>query len=838
MLSEILEKEILPFVDKPGRYCGGETNSIIKEHTGRTKIALIYPDVYEVGISNIGLKILYDILNREESIVCERAFSPWLDMEKFLREKGLPLFSLETKTPLSGFDILGISFQYELLYTNFLNILDLSGIPFYSKDRTQNHPFIIGGGPVSGNLEPVAPFLDAVCVGDGESRILEMSKIIREAKARGTSRQSVLKQLSEIEGVYVPGLYEEKEEDGYLVPKGKMVKRYIEPDLNAIEFVENQILPNVQAVQDRAVIEAARGCTRGCRFCQAGMTYRPVRERSVNQILSIARSAIEHTGYREFSLISLSVSDYSELTVLIESLDRQFSGHGISFSLPSLRLDSFSLDLAQKVKEIRKSGLTFAVEGGTQAIRDSINKGVEESELLKVIGIAKGLGWKSVKLYFMIGLPFTTIPEEINGIAELIQKMVWLNRGISITVSVALFIPKPHTPFQWEKQGDPEEANLEFKRLIQILKKNRNVNIRFNNPFLSAIEGIFSRGDRRLSRAIEIAFRKGARFDGWNDQMNFGLWKEAFLEAGVSGDFYLRQKPLFAELPWDFVNTGAAKEFFVKELEKASRLELTEDCRDACVNSCGTCDFQEVKPMLAIQRESPIIDENFLRYVRLDNAPKFVCRFLYTKQGAQKYTSPTDLEELFSRTLIRADLPIVFTKGFNPHIRVEMNWALPIGFESVYEVAEIELASSVSEAEWLKKMNAELPAGIRVLQASVNAIPCAKLSKKAKEHFVLFEIESPLDEKTILENREKAVSFEKITAKASKIINLKDSIQSLSVTNGRMAVTYFQKEGGARIQDIIAGLLGLDVRQAVVYHPIIKKRYIEQDGTSILLMEV
>ena len=526
-----IEKEILPFVEKPSRYIGGEWNAEIKNHTGKTSIALIYPDLYEVGISNIGLKILYHILNSREDIVCERAYAPWADMEEYLRRLSLPLFSLETKTPLGDFDILGFSFQYELLYTNFLNMLDLSGIPFQSKDRSGQMPFIIAGGPVTPNLEPIAPFLDAVCVGDGETVIVQMVDAIKNGKLSKKSRLEILESLARIEGVYVPSLYREMEENGMIVLDGKKVRRAIECDLEKIDFVTKQILPNLQAVQDRAVVEAARGCTRGCRFCQAGIAYRPVRERSLDNILEITRQAVKKTGYREFSLISLSISDYSALIPLIENLDAQFSRHGVSFSLPSLRLDTFTLDLAKKVKEVRKSGLTFAVEGGSQQIRDAINKGVSEEELIKVVQIAKSLEWKSVKLYFMIGLPETGAADEIEGIAALVERVARDARGMNITVSVAVFIPKPHTPFQWEAQMLPEAGMEAFRKLIGLMKRHRNINIRYNNPYLSYIEGIFSRGDRGLG-AIETAFRKGARFDGWNDRINLEIWNEAFRETG------------------------------------------------------------------------------------------------------------------------------------------------------------------------------------------------------------------------------------------------------------------------------------------------------------------
>lgn len=839
----VIEREILPFVEKPARYTGGELNSVVKDRAGKTSVALIYPDVYEVGISNIGLKILYDIVNKQKDLVCERAYAPWADMEKELREKNVPLYGLESKTPLGEFDILGFSFQYELLYTNFLNMLDLSGIPFYSTDRKENHPFIIAGGPASVNPEPVARFLDAVAVGDGEKVILDIARAVRNGKLKNKKRQDILQDLAKIEGVYVPSLHVEEDKNGFIVPKGEMIKRAFFPDLEDCDFVTKQIIPNIQAVQDRAVVEAARGCTRGCRFCQAGMTYRPVRERSAATILKLAREAVKNTGYHEFSLISLSISDHSQLSTMIETLDKQFSSHGVSFSLPSLRLDSFTLDLAKKVREIRKSGLTFAVEGGTAVIRESINKGVKEDELMNVISIAKGEGWKNVKLYFMIGLPHTNAADEIKGIAELCEKIAQRYRDMSMTVSVAVFIPKPHTPFQWSAQLGPDEGLARFHELIQLLKRNRRINIRYNNPHLSYLEGIFSRGDRKLAWAIEAAFKKGARFDGWNEKADLNLWGEAFKEAGIDPAFYLKEKTTDTVLPWEIIDAGADRKFLLKELEKSVSGLPTADCsnaRNACANDCGNCDFEEVKPRLQKNRRSPEprVDRGFLKNIVIGTEPAYLMRFIYTKTGAMKFINPIDLEELLSRALIRADIPIVFTKGFNPHIRVEMGWALPVGFSSLYEPAEVELSKKISGNKFLKLMNRTLPAGVRVEKAECFKTPRPKLARAGKDQLVSFVIDSAVPPKTVSDNLKNASKFVKITSKGEKTLDLNEYITDLSFRGTKTLVTYFQTEGGARIQDVINGMTGFDVRQAVQLDPLILKRSARKDGDEIELFQL
>lgn len=815
-----VQEEILPYVEKPARYVGGEINQVQKSAAGRTRIALLYPDAYEIGISNLGLKILYHLLNQEDDFVCERAYAPWTDMEARLREKGLPLYSLESKTPLGEFDILGFSFQYELLYTNFLNILDLSGIPFRSAEREEGHPFILAGGPAALNLEPVAHFLDAVCLGDGESRIIAMSRVIREGRARGDSRAVILSALAEVEGVYVPSLYREEENRGHLLARGPAVRRYVEPDLEEIDFCTSQLLPNMKAIQDRAVIEVARGCTRGCRFCQAGMTYRPLRERSVATLLGLARRAIRETGYREFSLISLSISDYSRLFELVDRLDEQFSPHGVSFSLPSLRLDSFSLELAKKVQEIRKSGLTFAVEGGTQRIRDIINKGVTEEELYGVLDIAGSLGWRSVKLYFMIGLPQGPGAEqedEIQGIHDLVVRLHRRYPRLGITVSVAIFVPKPHTPFQWDAQMSPDEGREAFTRLLNPFRKNHKINIRFNNPRVSFLEGVFSRGDRSLSRVVELAWQKGARFDGWNEHFNLDLWLECFAQAGIDPYAYLRARELTDALPWEVTDNGASRGFLLEERAKAWTAGLTADCRVGCV-SCQICDFRTVMNREA-RDTRPAVDPDYLREIQVrDREAVGSLRFVYTKLEEQRYLTQVDLEEMLSRAMIRAGIPVKFSAGFNPHISIEMGWAIPTGFESSYEVSQVDVWEEISGEEFCTRMNAVLPAGVQITQA--RALPLAhKLNRHTKQQEVVFELDCPLTRAEVEERCRAYPVFRKVTPKKTKEITVAEFLKYFTIKDQKMTVCYRQTDGGARLQDMIEALCGWDQAAAQVYRP-------------------
>ncbi len=830
-LKEILSKEILPFVEKPARYAGGEFNSIVKNPEGKTRVALIYPDVYEVGISNLGLKILYNILNEEKDIFCERAYAPWFDMESKLREKNIPLFSLETKTPLNEFDIIGFSFQYELTITNFLNILDICKIPLHSNER--NNPFIIGGGPILSNPEVLAPFLDVIVIGDGESRVVEITSVIAAGKKSGKKKLEILEQISKIEGCYVPVFYKTREINGYSIPEGKTIRRYVEKDLNRLSFPISQIVPNIQAVQDRAVIEVARGCTRGCRFCQAGMIYRPIRERDIPTIIDCSRKIITKTGYREIALLSLSISDYSGLYSLINHLEEEFSPHGISFSLPSLRLDTFTLELAEKAQEIRKSGLTFAVEGGSNSIRNYINKGVNEDELFNVISIARNLGWKSVKLYFMIG--FKDVKEEVEAIVELAKRMSTSFRTTNITISIAVLIPKPHTPFQWKRQLSPEEGKMAFDMLIKELKNFKNINIRYNNPFVSFLEGVFSRGDRKVSKVIERAFRKGARFDGWSEHFNFELWMECFKEEGVDPYFYLAEKNLDTIFPWDIIDERVSKKFLTDEFKKALSEELTKDCREKCNSYCGNCD-KEIKNVFVSKKEIKK-DEKFLSNIWIKNEPKYIFRFLYNKLDNAKYFSTIDVENHFSYSFVRANVGISFTKGFNPHIKVRTLDALPVGIESRYEIGEVELSIYEEVNEIIKRLTKCLPQGLEIKEGIIFKKGEKKLSNLSP-HFIELVIKPELSKEEIERNYNDSKNFIKKTIKNEKVISLHNYIKKWELESGDLFITYYQEEGGARLKDIIEGLTGFDIRKAAAFEPVILKRFIIKENEEVLLLRV
>ena len=595
-------QRLLSQVSKPTRYIGNEYNSITKDLNDiKVHIALAFPDVYEVGMSHLGIKILYHLLNEYADIYAERVYAPWVDFEALMRREGLPLFSLESKTPLSQFDFVGFTLQYELSYTNIINMLELSNIPVFSWERDDSHPFIIAGGPCAFNPEPLADIIDFFIIGEAEEAILEVIDIYKDFKGRGGSRQEFLYEAAKIPGVYVPSLYEVSYNDDGTIssisPKRDhlphIIQKRVIADLDSAYYPRNFIVPYMDIVHDRAVLEIFRGCTRGCRFCQAGMIYRPVREKSVEHLEKLAKDIIASTGYGEITLSSLSTSDYSNLKQLTEVLNEDFRDSKVGLSLPSLRIDAFSLELAQQVQEIKKSGLTFAPEAGTQRLRDVINKGVTEEDLLSSVRDAFTLGWNKVKLYFMIGLPTETY-EDLKGISDLANAVVDVYRqvnghtkGLTVTVSTSTFVPKPFTPFQWESQITLEEIYDRQNFLKKLLKKSKNITYRWHNGKLSFLEAVFSRGDRKLGKVLKIAQEKGCKFDGWDEFFDLDKWLAAFKEANVDPNFYAYRKRSETEkFPWEIIDAGVDRKFLLRELEKAKNGETTPDCRIRC-HGCG-----------------------------------------------------------------------------------------------------------------------------------------------------------------------------------------------------------------------------------------------------------
>ena len=608
-IEKYLEK-----VEKPSRYTGGEYNSIIKNKKDvNIRFAFCFPDTYEIGMSHLGLKCIYHTLNSIDDVWCERSFMPWVDMEEVLRENNIPLYALESKDALSKFDILGFTLQYEMSYTNVLAMLDLSGIPFLSKDRDNNHPFISAGGPCSVNPEPLSEIIDFFIVGEGEEVIVEVMDAYREYKNSGSvNRDDFLIKIMDIEGVYVPKFYDVTyNEDGTIKERKALngapetVKKRVVEDLDKLPHPENIIVPYTEIVHDRVTAEIFRGCIRGCRFCQAGFIYRPVRERRAKTIVDIATKSLNSTGYDEVSLCSLSTSDYTELTELTDELMKFTVDRKINFCLPSLRVDNFDLSLAKKVQEVRKTSLTFAPEAGSQRMRDVINKNVNEEDILKTTSLVFNNGWSGIKLYFMIGLPYETM-DDVIGIKDLAYKVQntyfeidkpQRPKGARITVSTSSFVPKPFTPFMWASQNTISEIR-EKQDTLKHEMKSKIINYNWHDADLSILEGVFARGDRKLNKVLISAYKKGCRLDGWNEHFKYDKWMEAFEENKIDYSFYNHRERSYEEiLPWDFIDIGVSKEFLKKENEKAKQATVTPNCREKCAG-CGINKMVECKEQL------------------------------------------------------------------------------------------------------------------------------------------------------------------------------------------------------------------------------------------------
>lgn len=605
MVSKEVEKLLLK-VQKPGRYVGGELNEVIKDKKDvDVRFAFCFPDTYEIGMSHLGMKILYGQFNSVPYIWCERVFAPWVDMEELMIENNIPLYALESGDPISEFDFIGFTLQYELSFTNMLNMLRLGNIPIRSSERTELKNIVCAGGPCACNPEPIADFVDLFFIGEGEDVDLEVIELYRKCRDEGKSKQEFLQLAAQIEGVYVPSLYDvEYNEDGTIksfTPKSgapAVIHKRIMPEMDEVYYPDNFVVPNIEIVHDRAVQEIFRGCIRGCRFCQAGFIYRPVREKSPEVIDRQCHNLCNNTGYDEVSLSSLSSSDYSQIVPLLERLTAWSKDEKVSISLPSLRVDGFTDEIMNKIKTVRKSGLTFAPEAGSQRMRDVINKNVEESELLKTCSTAFEGGWTTVKLYFMIGLPTETY-DDVADIANLGQKVVDAyyhcenrpkGKSVRVTVSASCFVPKPFTPFQWEPQ-DTREEFADKQHHIKDSITTRKIQFNYHDSSTSYLEAVFARGDRRLCKAMELACERGFHFDGWNDCFDLDKWLEIFDECGIDPTFYANRRRSFDEiLPWDHIDYGVTKDYLIKECKKAYENATTPHCRIKC-NNCGAAKY-------------------------------------------------------------------------------------------------------------------------------------------------------------------------------------------------------------------------------------------------------
>lgn len=707
------------------------------------RVALVFPDLYEVAMSHLGLGLLYDLLNQQEDLWAERVYAPAPDLEALLRSQGQPLTSLESGTPLKDFHLLGVSLQYELGYTNLLNILDLGGVPLLAAERSPEDPVVLGGGPLAFNPEPVAPFFDALVLGDGEEVVLEVAAVVKSWRAARGSREELWQALEEVPGVYVPACFDPAfDGEGYLreiIPRGRratIVKRVL-ADLNRVSFTPRPLVPYCQIIHDRLNVEISRGCTRGCRYCQAGMLYRPVRERTPEALVNWVAAALAATGYEEISLLTLSPGDYQALPWLLDRLMERLEPERVALSLPSLRADTLTPEMVSQIQRVRRTGLTMAPEAGTNRLRTLINKNLPEEVILASTAKAFSAGWRLLKLYFMIGLP-TESPEDLEAISTLTRQILdTAPRGSRprLNVSLSTFIPKPHTPFQWEGQTGLEESRQRLHAVKNRLK-HPALKVKWNSVAQSWLEGVFCRGDRRLAPVLLAAYRRGCRLEAWSEHLRLESWHQAFKDAGVDPEFYLRPRDPGEPLPWQHLDSGVSRDFLLQERERAYQGVSTPDCRTAGCQDCGVCDQEKIALRLS---QAPAASPPRPAGPVAQAWQPIWYRLSFAKMEEGRWLSHLEMIAAMYRSLRRSGLPLAFTGGYHPLPRVAFHLALPVGVESLAETLDLELAAEIGAAALIQNLNLVLPPGLKILHAQrlPRHLPPPRLSA------AIYQVESP-----------------------------------------------------------------------------------------------
>ena len=706
---------------KPSRYLGGEHGCIIKDDSKIDyRVCLAFPDLYEVGMSHLGLQILYELMNRVPGVWAERVYSPWPDMEALIRNREATLWALESKRPLHDFDILGFSLQFELCLTNLLAILDLGKIPLLSAERNASHPLIIAGGPLATHPEPLADFVDAFLIGDGEELALEFVAKARELKVSGASRENSLKELGSISGVYIPAL-----------KSAKPVRRRILATLSADQVSRNPLIANVPAVHDRLGVEVMRGCIRGCRFCQAGYIYRPQRERPLNDLLQIVENSLEKSGLETVSLLSLSTADYGAVVPLVSKLTAKYAPHDeIQIALPSSRVDAANAELLHQLPSARRNSFTLAPEAGTQRLRNVINKGISDDDIMQACRRVFELGWKGVKLYFMIGLP-TETDDDLAGIVDIAKRVREIaGKRADVTINISTFVPKPHTPFHWAEQISEQETIRRHDLLYHALKRTR-VNFRYHDAFASFLEGVFARGDRSLGPVLLEAYKMGSRFEAWTEHRNRDLWLKAFAACGIEPAKYLKARNVEDALPWDHIDCEVSKSWLAQEWQKSLDAEVTENCIAEACSACGVCDFKGIKNVLSATPEAATPPAE-ARAVRPPEVQRI--RLRYQKKGAAAFLSHLDILRSFGRAMRRAEIPIAYSRGYNPRPRLGFGPPLQLGIESESEYVDVYLTQQLSPAELLGRINATTQPGLDILEANEIDLSAPSVQAQLKSH--------------------------------------------------------------------------------------------------------
>ena len=817
------------YVRTPGRYLGGEVNLPRKRlEPEMLRMALAFADVYEVGMSHIGLKILYEILNRQPDVYCERVFAPWPDMKRYLESQGRLLTTLETGTPLNRLEVVGFSLQYEMSYPTLLTMLRMGGIPPRARDRKRGDPWIIAGGPCATNPEPLAAFIDAFVIGDGERAVLEIADCLKRAREEGADRSEALKALSEIEGVYVPALFDVSYVNGRPVsiqgPGGtKNVRRRIERDLDSLPFPTGVVVPVIRAVHDRYAVEIARGCLQGCRFCQAGFIYRPYRERNISKVLELLEEGLEQTGYGECSFLSLSAGDYSQVSRLLDvAVERNLSSM-VSVSLPSLRVASLTEGMIDRIKAIRKTGFTIAPEAGTQRLRDVINKKIDEDEILSTVENIFKAGWHLVKLYFMIGLP-TERPEDMEGLIDIVMKVWKTARNVSrkneVTASISSFVPKPHTPFQWCPMASIEEIQGKQDYLKRRLSR-RGLRVKWHDARLSFWEGVLSRGGRPLGEFLLRLSEAGAYLDGWTDQFSDATWRE--VASGFDPDVLFSGLEAWeseALFPWDVVDTGIHKTYLWEEYQKALRAGVSPPCPEGPCRKCGVCDPSGGVSVRRSRSEGTQLEVLGGRGRTPGQAPRSFLRVTFAKVGNARYLGHLDMVRAILMAARRCRLPMAYSQGFHPAPKVRFSSPIPLGMESLCEVAEFTLVRFVDPIEIRRRMNRFLPRGIRVREAAVASLKSTwGFDKLEVQNYVcLFRVLGPREAESIVKSVQQirdgemdAFAYSVKEGKISLLLAKHLAIESVKVTPRwiKMKVRIEKLPRGVRPMPLMWRLFGL-----------------------------
>ncbi len=817
-------KDLLPYVQNPSRYLGTEVNRIIKKpESVQLKIALAFPDLYDIGTSHFGLQILYHLLNKAPDVLAERIFAPATDMESKLRHHDIALPSLESMRPMGDFDLVGFSLLYELNYTNVLNMLELGKIPLRWEERDNTHPIIIAGGPSVCNPEPMADFFDAMVFGDGENVVSKMAHVWLQWKADGSQDKiALLKAWSRLEGVYIPRFFTETyDEDGFqrLTPiqeASHTIERAIIPDLDQATFPDHPIIPFGKPIHDRLRLEVARGCTRGCRYCQAGMIYRPVRERSPQRIMDLIHEALEQTGYEDLSLLSLSTGDYTCLTPLMEHLMQLCEAERVAVSLPSLRAGSLTPRLMELIRSVRKTGFTIAPEAGSQRLRDVINKNITYDDVKATVETAFELGWNVIKLYFMIGLP-TETDEDLDAIIEMVQRLKRIKgpqkRRSKINVSITTFVPKPHTPFQWASQISLDES----RRKIRYLKERLQipgVQVKWQKPEMSVLEGLMARGDRRLGALIQHAMQNGCTFDGWNDHFDFEKWEQAMSHCDVDLGFYTtRPRSLEEHLPWQHLDAKIDPDFLKEQWEAAHQLESVDDCRHGDCHGCGVCDFDSLAPCV-FDAFTPNNEDSTLDWDRTDEDHYIWLALTYTKLGDARFFGHLELSHIFSRAIRRAHIRVQFSKGFHPMPKLSFDDPLPLGIESQAEQMRMLVSTRHGCVDVKDAMNQQLPAGVRIIDCRSRS-EAKKMNFGTNQRFSIRLVETKFDP-GILETFELSDTwpYVRTNRKGSEHrIDLKQSLDRMILEGGNTLVYDIASDSQFTIRpaDILKGVFNLPV---------------------------